>query len=224
MAFVQGASTAYSTGSPYTNAFGSNNTAGNMLIAQFNGVGTGPATISDTIGNTGWTPLFSGAPDSGQLAAIWYCFNCKAGANTISVAAANCPTLGGVAIAEFSGGLNALDSNSNTTFNDTPPPTYAGTTVPVVTQFANETLIGFFIVAQGYSAVGSGFTVGEGISYSGTYYPIFEYQVGVAAGSWTASITSGSNAGDIYGLLAAFYVASGPPPTNKLLGLLGVGT
>jgi hypothetical protein len=131
--------------------------------------------------------------------------------------------LGGVAIAEFSGGLNALDSNSNTTFNDTPPPTYTGTTVPVVTQFANETLIGFFIIAQGYLSAGSGFTGGEGISYSGTFYPIFEYQIGVAAGSWTASITSGSNAGDIYGLLAAFYQASSGAPTTNALTRMGCG-
>jgi hypothetical protein len=91
MSFVQGTSYTYTSGSPYVNTYGSTNTAGNMLLVQFNGVGTGPLSIADSNGNTAnYVQLFQGSPVSGQLFAIWVCYNCAAGANTVTVTAANC--------------------------------------------------------------------------------------------------------------------------------------
>jgi len=69
-----------------TLAFGSNNTAGNLLIAVGRLVNTGSSTtISDSAGNSNWALLQSflnlGAAD--QNLCFWYAPNCKGSANTV---------------------------------------------------------------------------------------------------------------------------------------------
>lgn len=223
MALIQAVSYTYTSGSPYVNTYGSNNTAGNMLLAQFNGVGTGPVTIADSNGNTSnWIQIFAGSPVSGQLFAIWVCYNCNAGANTVTVTAANCPTLAGVTLGEFSGGLNALDSNSNTVFNSTAG--YSNTTVPFTTQYSIETLIGFFICPVGYLSVGSPFTFGAGINYAGITYNGWSYYFSTSTGSASTIATASNNSGTVYGMLLGFYQQAAPGGGPNLRMLMGMGT
>jgi hypothetical protein len=194
-----------------------------MLLVQFNGVGTGPLSIADSNGNTAnYVQLFQGSPVSGQLFAIWVCYNCNAGANTVTVTAANCPSLAGLTLGEFDGGLNAVDSNSNSVFNSTAG--YSDTTVPFNTQYAVETLIAFFIWGFGYSSVSAPFTIGAGISDGGTVYNGWAYDFTTSTGSAYATATSGSNASSVYGMLLGFYKSGGVVAGPNLRMLMGMGT
>jgi len=99
------------TAGPYSQAFGSNNTAGNALImGAWTSVATGQtASVTDTQGNV-WFPI-SALYNSSSSAQLWIymCVNCKAGANTVSISVSGSPTAGNVfCIAEISG-VNAVD-------------------------------------------------------------------------------------------------------------------
>jgi hypothetical protein len=118
--------------------------------------------------------------------------------------------------------LNALDSNSNSVFNSTAG--YSDTTVPFNTQYAVETLIGFFIVSEGLSTVSAPFTLGEAIYFSGVAYPGWCYDFSTSTGSAYFTANSGSNAGTIWGLLLGFYQQAAPGGGPNLRMLMGMGT
>src|SRR4051812_37486634 len=65
-------------------AFGSNNTAGNMLVCVSGIFPTTNTTgISDTQGNT-WIPVLGAATSFNLRYQVWVVLNCKAGANTVT--------------------------------------------------------------------------------------------------------------------------------------------
>jgi hypothetical protein len=83
-------------------AFVSNNTAGNLLVAMIHEVGSGPApsSVTDSQGNT-WYQL--GASDI-NISTIFYCPSCLGGPNVVTV---HFPTSvgvnGSISVAEYSG-------------------------------------------------------------------------------------------------------------------------
>lgn len=66
-------------------AFTSNNTAGNLLVAYYMGtIGAFSNSVSDTQSNANWTLGAKSNLGFGNDIEIWYCWNCNAGANTVS--------------------------------------------------------------------------------------------------------------------------------------------
>jgi hypothetical protein len=201
-------------GAAYTSnalAFGSNNTAGNFLIAivrcQFTG---GTITVSDTQGNT-WN--YVRGPDAQLGPVLAYAMNCKAGANTVTWGGPGQVLSGG--IAEYSGiaKSNALDVSNNTG-------TGTGTAVDsgaVNTNFANELLIA--ALSSGNKTISSA-SMTEQEPTSGTSFGVFFDRIVSATGSYKLTCTLGSSA-TWATALASFVAASGVP--NSLM-LTGCGT
>src|SRR5688572_12742769 len=109
-----------STGAQATSvAFGSNNTAGNLLICV-SGSGADITGVTDTQGNT-WVKR-SGQYNAGNLVScyIWEAKNCAAGANTVSLSGTFGGGFDGLAIAEFSGADTAAPFNVESDGNGLP--------------------------------------------------------------------------------------------------------
>jgi hypothetical protein len=81
------------------------NTAGNILIAAFTSINTGPTLVSDTAGNE-WTPLVTGT----TVSQVWYCVAKAAQSNTITFGGA----LESQAVLIEIGGLDTIDSTAVT--------------------------------------------------------------------------------------------------------------
>jgi hypothetical protein len=127
IAFVQ-STTDYASG-----VFTNPNTAGNFLVCAFRG--TAAAIVSDTIGNTGWTKAVAVQQSDTNGTGIWYCLNCKGGANTVSVSAA-----ASFVVVEYSGIAlaAALDKTNSATGSGNP---YASGSIGSLAS-ANELIIG----------------------------------------------------------------------------------
>jgi hypothetical protein len=84
VAFVQAAGNPTSYGTP-TCAFPSNNAVGNFLICwgRFSGNTSVPG-ITDTLGNN-WINIPLSSNVTGGSPALWVCYSCKAGANTVTL-------------------------------------------------------------------------------------------------------------------------------------------
>jgi putative tail protein len=63
-------------------------TAGNILVAYYDGDTAGPLTLSDSAGNT-WVQAATGTRFAARTFSygLWYCVNCLAGANTVTFGA-----------------------------------------------------------------------------------------------------------------------------------------
>lgn len=114
IAFVQAAGMTYATGTPVSNAFASNNTAGNTLFAfgRFTGVFSGTPVYTDTAGNALLAQLIALQKDSTDTYCLFMVPNCNAGANTVSLALTGATGLNSVLLLEYSGGVNKLDRQS----------------------------------------------------------------------------------------------------------------
>jgi hypothetical protein len=97
-------------------AYTSNNTAGNLLIgAMFGGTSVG---ISDTAGNTTWKQIGTTYNIGGvRTASLFYAYNCKAGANTVTFTSGSNDFLN-VAVHEYSSVINTSDPLDVTTRNN----------------------------------------------------------------------------------------------------------
>lgn len=99
-----------SSAGPFTQAFASNNTLGNTLVAigWMNGVSSNTPSVTDTKGNT-WTLIKSAVSANGSQLSSFIAVNCKAGANTVSLTSNGTPTAGNLfCIAEING-ANTID-------------------------------------------------------------------------------------------------------------------
>jgi hypothetical protein len=70
-----------------TYAFDQPNTAGNLLLLVANCYGGDVTSVTDSLGNTGWTLAANVAPagtDLGSMS-VWYCENCLPGANSVTI-------------------------------------------------------------------------------------------------------------------------------------------
>jgi hypothetical protein len=153
IAYVQSAGSNAASGTTQTQAFASNNTAGNLLICV-----TDPAVpnillassnpVTDTQGNT-WVLAASFINASYTPQYIYYAANCKGGANTVQVVYASASAFPIMAIAEYSGiaTVSPLDQGSNITTAQTTGTPYLSPTVN--TNQANELLISNVYIAAG---------------------------------------------------------------------------
>ena len=196
ISLVQSASQNYGGG--FSLAFGSDNTAGNMLVVLTNQVSSS-FTITDTAGNT-WS-LLSSITLSGSTVGIWVCYSCNAGPNTVTIGGTGI-TIAAFTIAEFSG-VNTLDTGASF-----PAPGASGATWAsnaITTSYPNELLLGF--VANGVAptlTVDPPFAVLDtNFGYFTPYYQIVSsIQTGVTA---TGTLQAGIPPDDWgYGLFGFF--------------------
>jgi hypothetical protein len=63
------------------------NTAGNLLLLVANCYGGDVTSVSDSLGNAGWTLAVNVAPSGSDMGSmsVWYCENCLAGANSVTI-------------------------------------------------------------------------------------------------------------------------------------------
>lgn len=180
IAFVQSThSTALTTA-----AFGSNNTAGNMIIVFVTQQGNVTFSCSDSAGNV-YTPLAvqHNIPNT-VSAQIFYSIGIAGNpANTITVTPSS-GTPGSIAIHEFSG-LSAFDVSAAATGQGNVEDSGAA-----VTNFANELLFGYetgnTALGQATATVGVGWTLAETI---GSQY-LTQYQIVSATGSYNSTTTT----------------------------------
>src|SRR5580698_2331986 len=149
------------TASPLALAFTSNNTAGNILVcAGRNGGGTyAPSTIVDSQGNT-WVRLISDNWSTGNEFFVFYCLNCKGGANTVTVTGHDAiSNLLSMCIGEYSGNgaNNTLDTSA---FADTGASgTWTTADSGPITPASNGELL---IAAQGNATAPASVAAGSG--------------------------------------------------------------
>lgn len=195
-------------------AYGSANTAGNMLVAVFfTGVGSVP-TISDTQGNT-WILGFSQPTNDGGLALlrVWFALNCKGGANTVTAQRNATAGNSGMIIAEYSG-VNTFDKSASAGGNSTAPNSSA-----VTTTVTNELILGAF---ETNAAGLTGLVVGTGGAGTQTRQNL-QATMGLAdnivssIGSYSASATAGSG-GWAAGILTFFQSSVYSYPDDRSFG------
>jgi hypothetical protein len=145
ISFVQAANGNFANSDPST-AFGSSVTAGNLLIAFYDGVYHFAETpvISDTLNGTAWTPIFDYSdPNFSAHATAWYRVSAASGADTVTVTGGH--SFRGVTIAEFTG-VSTADQITSFVYATTNL-----TSGPVTTATADELFISFGICSgQGW--------------------------------------------------------------------------
>jgi predicted secreted protein len=208
-------------GNPMSLAFGSNVTAGNLLIvgvgSTTGGASNSTISLSDTLGNT-YTSL--GKVEEGVLSAsgeIFYCIANSSGANTVT---ATYSSGSGIAlhVAEFSG-VSAVDQNAVT--ND-----QTGTAAdsgPVTTAFADELLLGW-LIASGAPTAGTGWTLLS--SQGATLRSALEYQIVSSTGTYDATFTLGSGKGGtpVWGLRITTFFSGANVQVTGVSSTAQVGT
>ena len=156
MPFVQGKGGNTVQGTPFPVAFDSPNTAGNFLVALTDyTIQTTTLPVTDSQGNT-WIPYtkVSWSSGGGRWSQVWYCENCKAGANTVTVTPIAVTAIQ-LVIAEYSG--IALSSSPDGTIVNAiggVNTTYASGNL--TTSNANDLLIGLVINNLGSSYTPAG--------------------------------------------------------------------
>jgi hypothetical protein len=212
--FIQSASAsnALSGGSATSVAFSSNNAAHNLIIVAVTSNDDQTATVSDTQGNT-YSSLSQVDNTGFQELQIFYAFNIKAGANTVT-ASFGLDTNMALAIHEFhgssSGNIAALDqSSSNTGTGNSQTSNSTATTTK-----ANELLFG---VTGGNNFSGStstfvkdaAYTQAEKIIGTPTQASILtQYQIVSSTGTYASTTTTTVQKGSSFSWcaeIATFY-------------------
>jgi|SRR5665213_313440 len=201
---------------PVTAAFTSANTAGNLLfvtVIWYSSTTTATATITDSQGNV-YTPVaariaFFGT--SGYLQSF-YCANCKAGANTVTLTLSASNNWLSLSVGEYSG-VNTIDLVGPIVSGNS---TSISSGASATTAHANELLIAY---AGALSA--SGVTQGTGWtnqSNAAIFGAVQASQIVSSTGSYTATFTQ--PAGFQFGCgIASFYYQ---PPLGDI-AFLGIG-
>lgn len=158
---VQKAGFATAAATTINQAFSSNNTLGNLLVANVASFAYDVTNVTDSQGNT-WKQAGTATANS----SIWYAQNCKAGANTVTLNKSSTGT-GFLAIAEYSGYAQSgvvltQTSNGNsvsgTIATDSVFSGYAGALTVALTN-ANSG-------SRNWSAATAGYTIEAGASSS----------------------------------------------------------
>lgn len=172
------------TSTSIAKAFASNNTAGNLLIVIGSIQDTAPS-CSDSAGNTYLTAVSRDTSGGFGYQRIFYCANCKSGANTVTLSYASSGTSDNVVISEWSGASTGTGVFDQSAGASTPNGTDANCG-PVITTSNGQVVVGFCRAGSG-SGVGAGWTTLDNpSSYTA------EYQLQTVAGSITAVWTSAS--------------------------------
>jgi hypothetical protein len=199
-----------------TVSYGSNVTAGNLLVFVYWGQGisghpiTGYSDISDTRGNTYSLAVISTPLSTGQCLAIWYCVTKTSGPNTITLTPSGQPPESEIVIYEFSGfpyGVYIDGTPVSACANFTAPESIG----PLTTHSSAGDVVLGPIWFQGTSA-------GPGSGWTGavtTDSNLEQYQLTTGPGTYTST----SSPSDVWsGSVVAF--APLAPPT----GLVAVAT
>jgi hypothetical protein len=198
-------------------AFGSNVTAGNLLVA-FASVDT-TNTPSITFSSTGaptWVTIatFTEAGAAARFA-IGYCVNAPGGATTVTATFSQNNSLRSIHIVEYSGAAIAAVLDKNTTGLSTAPVTNP-TDTAMITTAAGDLIVSALIYRNATSPA----TAGAGYSFIGNDSTVSDFaaedQIQTSAGSiaTTFTVTGGSLASGI--MSAAFKAATaGPQPSAR---------
>ena len=212
IAFVQ-APTGYLNNATSTTAalaFGSNNTAGNLLVAVIawsSSLANGPASIADTRGNT-WS-ICTGIYDTpnGQGITIAYAPNCAAGANTVTVTFGATSEYRRLTLAEYSGAatttpLDKQQGNAQSTTTATDNITTGATVTPTTD---GQLIVGGFQrdgnEDGGNLVAGTGFTSRQVL---GSHDHMFEDKIQTTATAVSATATYAAIASTFVNYIATF--------------------
>lgn len=185
-----------------TLAYGSNNTANNLLVAVVFWITAGVnTTVTDTAGNN-WSSLSSVVISAGKFVQLFYAPKCKSGANTVKATFSSTGgTFVAMSIAEYSG-VNTLDKQASAAGSSTSASSGATPT----TNHAIELVLGYISAANSGITVtpGSGFTIRD----TNVTWTAIEDLVTSSTGAQTA--TFGLNSTNEWGAgVATFYQLSG---------------
>jgi hypothetical protein len=193
--FVQGASlTNFVQGASASLAYGSNNAAGNTLVAMVRVTNpSGAIIIADTQGNA-WTSRQQ--VTNGTSTMVWFdAIGGKAGANTVTVSQSSSSAFLELCIAEYSN-VTAFDQQASTTGSGS-----TGTTPSINLATGNELVIGWFSNETQNSlsfTAGSGFTLRNNSAGN----VVFEESVASGSGSLSASMGVSASVSWFAGILA----------------------
>jgi hypothetical protein len=196
------------SGAGTTQAFGSANTAGNLLIVWAR-IGAAPA-VTDTLGNV-WTSI------SGYGNRLWYVAGCKSGPNTVNFGGGG--GLNQAVIAEFANVaigvvpevIGAIASGTGT----------LATTSTITTLSQNDLVL---VGIENETTNSAGYTYNNG--FSATTTPSgnanLAWQVGAAIGTYNCTVTVNSSVSWVVGILAfkgfaTLPVNQGIPAPNPVL-------
>lgn len=207
--FVQGTSATNSSGtsSPFAQSlsYGSNVTAGDLLIAAFSYGSQGTVnTVIDSQSNT-WARADTAVNGTNNAAVdVWYAIAGSTGANTVTVHWTAQLTVGCFAIREYTGNASSsvLGNHTNATGSGT------GATTTSISLSAGSLLFGAGAETSVALSVGSGFTSRE--SGGSTALLLTEDQVTVSPASIPVTFTS--TLGLAWGIVGAEFKALGNNP------------
>lgn len=201
-----------------TVAFGSNVTAGSLLIVGQYGSAAPGAVPTDTRGNTYTqigTTLTTG---NGQRLAWWYAINAGSGANTVDFPVMG--TFDAAFVSEFTvdGGTISLDDSDQNTFSVDDPST------PTMTASVTDTLVVSAIGSDQGAGVsytaGANFTVRGSSALQGSANDTFAFEsrqlasAGSVSGTW---VTSAADTGGVVGAVFKTTGAAADPPKLRVL-------
>jgi hypothetical protein len=208
---IQAVQTNLVTGNSYWNgdwqkavSFNSNVHQGDAIIVtvQDTNSGVNPTGVTDTLGNSYSQAIWD--TNNGYKTYLYYALNSSAGADTVTVHFDNGPMNVAVVITEYSGiaHTNALDKTAQV--NDAPA-SQTATTTSVVTDTANELLIGTFFVAVGNPSWSplNGFSERAYPSSWGTFF--VEDRIVSAAGTYYAAADESFPNSDSYAAMLATF-------------------
>jgi hypothetical protein len=194
--------------------FGSNVTAGNLLVA-FVAASTnaGTAITFSSTGSPTWVTTSSAFEAGAQLVyAIGYCKNAPSGATTITATFAGSYTLRSIFIVEYSGADTTAPLDQFTAGKSTAPVTNPTDDAMVTTQNGDLIVaLGTYRAATSPASVGAGYTlIGDDSAVAKLFT---EEQIQSAAGSIAATfnVTGGSLAS---GIMSASFKCSGVAATT----------
>lgn len=233
IAFVQDDNALDSTsGSTLGVAFGSNVTAGNLIVvmATWAGAGDVTPTVSDTLSNTYveiGSHIFSMTADVGM--SMFYAANITGGANTVTVNYTASRVFREIMVAEYSGAstTSPLDTSAFTVDGTATTSTDSATT-PAVTPAQNASLlVGFISSVSGMGTAAAGTNYTERIDTTGGGGGFAEYEDRIlaiaasVAATWTVSV---SGAGMYNARVAVFKPpAAGGTTSGRGLPMTGMG-
>ncbi len=194
-------------------AFGSNNTAGNLIVVGVQGANnsTDP-TITDTRGNT-YVKVGSATGGNGPAYDyLYYAKNIAAGANTVSVTLPNGADLG-FHISEWSG-IDTVSPliASSTGVGTSSTALWSATSATVSSNNALLVVIAGTETSNETFTAGSNFTL---LSQQSTHSSAAEYRIVSSAGSYDATITGNSATNDWVMVMGAFKAATVTTPAAQ---------
>ncbi len=206
-------------------AYTTNNTAGDLLVCGVTWDSAGSrviSTVADTQLNT-WS-LWKVQDDTTNLqaTALYYAFNCAAGANTVTVTFDGLANSTAIYVAEYSG-IQTTSPTDGTATGQTASGSTATdnvTSTSLTTTVNNDTVIGSVMDTDSNATftAGTGFTK-RGSSFSGlSLEDLVQSSSGAIAATWTRSVS-----GRYAAIVAAFKeAASGVSPAAE--NATGTGT